>query len=146
MRCTSPVVAPKIVVNNRVHAGEDSSSADGVVAEIVGNGGHAIAEYSDVEDPHSGDELLAEALNNFGRLDCLIANAGILDNKTFRKLELAEIRHVMNINFMGTVNAVHPVFRHMVDQPGRQYCSSAHHRQVYLGSSACRHTRRPKRL
>ncbi len=108
----------RVVVNNRVHAGEPESSADRVVREIADAGGIAVAEYSDVENPEAGDKLLATALQNFGSLDCLIANAGIVENTTFQKLDLAQFRQVVEINLMGTVNVVHPAFCHMCEQQG----------------------------
>ncbi|MBT8079534.1 MAG: SDR family NAD(P)-dependent oxidoreductase [Gammaproteobacteria bacterium] len=105
----------RIVVNNRTHAGEAESSADRVVAEIVGKGGRAIADYGSVEDSEVGDRLLSAALSHFGRLDCLVANAGVIENSSFRKQTLAGIKEVLDINLTGTVNVVHPVFRHMCD-------------------------------
>ena len=107
-----------VVVNNRRHEGESESSADRVVAEIVGNGGSAVAEYSSVEDGQAGDNLLTVALNNFGRLDCLVANAGVSEGAPFRKQALDDFRRVMEINLMGTVNVVHPVFRYMCEAAG----------------------------
>ena len=108
----------KVVVNNRRHQGEQTSSADRVVREIVGAGGDATAEYSSVEAPAAGDALLACALENYGRLDCLIANAGVVENSSFRKQTLAQFRQVLEINLMGTVNVVHPVFRHLCEHGG----------------------------
>lgn len=108
----------RIVVNNRRHVGEQTSSADQVVNEIVSAGGKAIAEYSSVEGPAAGDKLLASALDNYGRLDCLIANAGVIENRSFRRQTLEQFREVLEINLMGTVNVVHPVFRHMCEHGG----------------------------
>jgi len=105
-----------VVVNNRRHEGEAASSADLVVAEIVNSGGKAVAEYSSVEESDSGDRLLASALESFGRLDWLIANAGIMEGRTFRRQTLPELRHHLDINLMGTINVVHPVFRHVCQQ------------------------------
>ncbi|MGB5629602.1 MAG: SDR family NAD(P)-dependent oxidoreductase, partial [Woeseiaceae bacterium] len=86
----------KVVVNNRSHAGEQKSSAERVVSEIEAAGGTAVAEFSSVEDPESGERLLAAALDNFGRLDSLIANAAIIENATFRKQSLVELRHSLD--------------------------------------------------
>lgn len=106
-----------VVVNNRRHEGETLSSADRVVDEIVNAGGKAVAEYSSVEDVDSGDKLLAVALENFGRLDGLVANAGVMESGgTFRKQSIASLREVLEINLMGTINVVHPVFRHFCEQ------------------------------
>jgi NAD(P)-dependent dehydrogenase (short-subunit alcohol dehydrogenase family) len=105
-----------VVVNNRGHAGEEQSSADSVVREIVDAGGTAIAEVSSVEEPAAGEKLLTTAIDNFGRLDCLIANAGISENKTFRKQTVEGLREILEINLFGTINIVHPVFRYMCEQ------------------------------
>ena len=108
----------KVVVNNRRHDGEEKSSADRVVDEIVKAGGSAVAEYSSVEDQTAGDKLLACAMDSFGRLDCLVANAGVTEGRSFRKQSLEEYREVLEINLMGTVNVVHPAFRHFCDHDG----------------------------
>ena len=106
----------RIVVNNRTHEGETDSSADRVVAEIVELGSAAVADYSSVEDSDAGERLLATALSEFGQLDSLVANAGVIENRSFYKQTLAGIKDVLDINLMGTVNVVHPVFRHMCDE------------------------------
>ncbi len=105
-----------VVVNNRSHAGEAQSSAKGVVAEITAAGGKAVAEYSDAEDPASGEKLLATALEAFGGLDGLVANAGVAEGTSFHKQTLAELRRTIEINLMGTVNVVHAVYQHMYQQ------------------------------
>lgn len=107
-----------VVVNNRRHEDEQTYSADRVVDEIVRAGGRAVAEYSSVEVPAAGDKLLARALEHYGHLDCLIANAGIIENRSFRKQTLEQFREVLEINLMGTVNVVHPVFRHLCEHGG----------------------------
>ena len=108
----------RIVVNNRAHAGEALSSAQAVVDEITAAGGSAVADHSSVENPDAGIALLECALGNFGRIDGLIANAGIMENRTFQKQTLDSLKHVLDINLMGTINVVHPVFRHMCDNGG----------------------------
>lgn len=107
-----------VIVNNRRHEGEREASADRVVEEIVSSGGSAVADYGSVEDTKAGERLLACALENFGRIDCLVANAGIIENSSFRKQTLQGLRDVLDINLMGTINVVHPVFRRMCDQHG----------------------------
>jgi NAD(P)-dependent dehydrogenase (short-subunit alcohol dehydrogenase family) len=103
-----------VIVNNRRHAGEEAgSSADGVVAEIVGDGGLAVADYGDASDPASGERMVSKALARFGRLDILIANAGISEAVAFRKQELDDFRHLMEVNFFGTLAVAHAAFRAM---------------------------------
>jgi len=105
-----------IVVNNRSHAGEAQSSAERVVAEIKAAGGRAVAEHSDAEDAQSGERLLHTALDHFGGLDGLVANAGVAEGTSFHKQTLAEFRRTVEINLMGTVNAVHAVYQHFYQQ------------------------------
>lgn len=105
-----------VVVNNRRHSEQSSSSADQVVSEITAAGGTAVAEYSSVEDPAAGENLLRLALDTFGRLDAVVANAGISEGCSFHKQSLEQFRQVIDINLMGTVNILHPAYRHMYEQ------------------------------
>ncbi len=114
-----------VIVNNRRHEGERESSADRVVEEIVSRGGNAVSDYSPVEEPDAGDRLLATALENFGRIDCLVANAGIIENRSFQKQTLRGLRDVVEINLMGTINVVHPIFRYMCGRRGGNIIVSA---------------------
>jgi len=106
----------KIVVNNRCHAGDTEASADRVVAEIQEIGGSAAAEYSSVENPEAGGRLLSSALETFGQLDALIANAGVSEGCSFHKQDMGDLRRVIEINLMGTANVLQPVFQHMYEQ------------------------------
>ena len=107
-----------VVVNNRRHSSEEQSSADLTVEEIVGCGGRAVAEYSSVESNDAGSNLLECALDNYGRIDAVIANAGISEHKSFRKQSLDEFRQVIEINLIGTANVLHPAFSHMYESGG----------------------------
>ena len=61
-------------------AGEDPSSevADAVVAEIAEAGGAAVAVADDISKMESGERLVATALDKYGRIDGVVAVAGIL--------------------------------------------------------------------
>jgi len=107
-----------VVVNNRRHSSEENSSADLVVEEIVGGGGRAVAEYSSVESNDAGKNLLDCALDNYGRIDAVIANAGISERKSFRKQSIDEFRRVIEINLIGTANVLHPAFSYMYENGG----------------------------
>lgn len=105
-----------VVVNNRRHPGEshDATSAARVVAEIRAEGGRAVAETSSVDAPDSGQRMVAAALDSFGRLDIVIANAAAPQAASFHKLTLAEFRAVFDVGFFGTlhlVQAAWPVLR-----------------------------------
>lgn len=103
----------RVVVNNRRHAGETASSADRVAEQIRAAGGKAVAEYSAVERHDSGERLLEAALQNYGKLDALVANAGISERRSFHKQALEDVHKVIDINLNGTINILHPAFRYM---------------------------------
>lgn len=108
----------RVVVNNRSHAGEETASADRVVAEIRDAGGEAVADYSEITAAGSGERLLALALDTWGRLDAHIANAGVSEGRSFHKQSPEEFRQNFEVNLYGTVNVLHPLYRHLYRQGG----------------------------
>ncbi|HEX8661376.1 MAG TPA: SDR family NAD(P)-dependent oxidoreductase, partial [Brevundimonas sp.] len=107
-----------VVVNDLgVHVdgnGRSSAAADAVVAEITAAGGRAIADGASVTDDEGVQRLVAHTLAAFGRIDVLVANAGILRDKTFAKMELADFAAVLDVHLLGTVKplkAVWPLMR-----------------------------------
>ena len=64
-------------------AGASTSAADKVVQEIKSVGGIAVANYDSVE---FGEKIIQTAIDNFGRVDIVINNAGILRDKSFVKM------------------------------------------------------------
>lgn len=106
----------RLVVNNRCHATDTVRSADAVAREIAAAGGEAVADYSDAGDPGCGEQLLARALEQFGRLDIVIANAGVSEATSFHKQSLQEFRDIVEINLMGTAHLLHPTFAHLYRQ------------------------------
>ncbi len=108
----------KVVVNDLGGAvdgsGGSSAAADQVVAEIKAAGGEAIADGASVADDAGAVNMVKRAMDAFGRVDILIANAGILRDKSFAKMELADFQAVMDVHLMGTVKplkAAWPIMR-----------------------------------
>lgn len=101
-----------VVVNNRDRTG--TSPASSVVEEIVAAGGRAIAHHGAVEEPGSGEMMIDLACSHFGRLDALICNAGIQHWRDFAKLEIAEMRRLMDINLWGTILPVKAAWPEML--------------------------------
>jgi len=60
----------------------DTAPADAVVAEIVAAGGQAVASYASVASPDEAASIVQRALDAFGRVDVVVANAGILRGKS----------------------------------------------------------------
>ena len=108
----------RVVVNDLGAAldgsGGSSAAADQVVAEIRAAGGEAIADGGSVSDDAGAANLVRRAVDSFGRLDILIANAGILRDKSFGKMALADFEAVLQVHLMGTAKpllAAWPIMR-----------------------------------
>jgi NAD(P)-dependent dehydrogenase (short-subunit alcohol dehydrogenase family) len=88
----------KIVINDL-----DQAMADKVADEIRGNGGEALAIAGSVTDEKAMAAMVEKTMSAWGRVDILINNAGILRDKSFAKMELADFRLVLDVHLMGAV-------------------------------------------
>ncbi len=57
-----------------------------MVAEIKKNGGEAVASYDSVAEWDSAHRIVQTAMDTFGRIDCVVNNAGILRDIIFHKI------------------------------------------------------------
>lgn len=96
--------------------GGSSEAAQKVVAEITEAGGSAIANGASVTDDAGVAHLVKQTMDAFGRIDILIANAGILRDKSFSKMEIQDFEAVMAVHVMGTVKPAKAVWQIMRDQ------------------------------
>ena len=96
--------------------GGEASPADTMVAEIVAAGGSAVAEYSSVAEPTAGEAIVQKALDEYGRIDILINNAGILRDKSFHNLEWENLDAVLDVHLKGAFYVTRPAFRVMREQ------------------------------
>ncbi len=94
-------------------SGGGSEAAQAVVREIEATGGRAIANGSSVTDDAGVARMVDEALQAFGRIDLLVANAGILRDRSFAKMTLADMETVVGVHLMGTWKPLHAVWPHM---------------------------------
>ena len=110
----------KVVVNDLGGSvdgsGGSSAAADAVVAEIKAAGGEAISNGSSVTDDAGVALMIKQAMDAWGRIDILINNAGILRDKSFSKMEMADFELVVNVHLMGTVKPVKAVWEIMKEQ------------------------------
>lgn len=109
-----------VVVNDlggdRHGAGGGTSMADGVVEEIIADGGQAVAHYGSVTDDDAAASMVKTAVDTFGRLDILINNAGILRDKSFKKMTDDEWDIVIDVHLRGTYLVTKHAWQQMIEQ------------------------------
>ena len=101
----------KVVVNDLSNA-----DAQAVADEIRSNGGKAIGVACNVADNVQVGDMVQQALDEWGRIDILINNAGILRDKTFHKMSMEDFRLVLDVHLMGAVHCTKAVWGRMRDQ------------------------------
>jgi NAD(P)-dependent dehydrogenase (short-subunit alcohol dehydrogenase family) len=110
----------KVVVNDlggaRDGSGGSASAAQAVVDEIRAAGGQAMANAASVTDFDAVQAMVQQAMDAWGRVDVLVNNAGILRDKTFAKMDLADFRLVLDVHLMGAVHCTKAVWAHMMAQ------------------------------
>jgi NAD(P)-dependent dehydrogenase (short-subunit alcohol dehydrogenase family) len=95
----------KIVVNDlggSVDGSGKSDAADLVVEEIRAAGGDAVANKDSVSDREGAKRIVETAVKEYGTVDILINNAGILRDKSFKKMTLDEWDLVVNVHLNGS--------------------------------------------
>lgn len=96
----------KVVVNDLGGAvdgtGGSAKAADQVVAEIKSKGGEAVANHDSVSDAGGAARIVQSATDAWGRVDVLVNNAGILRDKTFAKMEIADFDTVVDVHLLGS--------------------------------------------
>jgi len=104
------------VVVNDLAGRDDGTGARAVADEIRRHGGQALAVFGDVTRFEDMQDMAAQTLAAWSRIDILINNAGILRDKTFAKMSLDEFRQVLDVHVMGTVHATKAVWSQMHEQ------------------------------
>jgi len=97
-------------------SGGGSEAANRVVEEIKAAGGEAIANGSSVTDDTGVQRMVEDAMGAWGRIDILVANAGILRDKTFAKMEIGDFQVVVDVHLFGTVKPAKAVWEIMRNQ------------------------------
>jgi NAD(P)-dependent dehydrogenase (short-subunit alcohol dehydrogenase family) len=104
----------RVVVNNRKREPEGTpGSADLTVAAIRERGGTAVANHDPVDDPDSGEGMVRQALETFGRLDIAVPNAAISPERTVQRMPLDHFREVMDVNFFGGLHLTRAALPHL---------------------------------
>lgn len=90
--------------------------ADDVAAEILRAGGKAVANHASVISPEGAATVVAAAINEFGRVDTLVNNAGILDARPFEEVTLESLEKHLGVHVRGTFLMCKAAWPHMVAQ------------------------------
>jgi len=96
--------------------GKDITVAEDVVGEIRAARGIAVADTSDVSDPAGAAALIDKALDAFGRIDAVIANAGIHAAAPFEDTRLEDFVHQWRIHCGGTITVTQAAWPHFKAQ------------------------------
>jgi NAD(P)-dependent dehydrogenase (short-subunit alcohol dehydrogenase family) len=110
----------KVVINDPGGStdgkGGSSAVADKVVEEIKAAGGQAVANYDSVADFKGAQSIVKTAIDKFGKIDIVVANAGILRDKSFAKMDMEDFDIVVKVHLMGTAYVTKAAWQHLVDQ------------------------------
>jgi NAD(P)-dependent dehydrogenase (short-subunit alcohol dehydrogenase family) len=111
----------KVVVNDLGGArdgtgGGSANMADQVVDEIKAAGGEAVANYDGVDTAAGGENIVKTAVDAFGKIDIVIANAGILRDRAFHNIEEEDWDKIFAVHVKGSFNVIQPAFRLMRQQ------------------------------
>lgn len=104
----------KVVVNdaggNLDGGGADDGPAQQVVAEITAAGGEAVACSASVATRDGGQEIIQTAVDDFGRIDILIHNAGNVRRGSLKEMSYEDFDAVLDVHLRGAFHVVRPAF------------------------------------
>jgi len=101
--------------------GADQGPAEEVVSLIRGEGGKAIVNGASVADPAGAASIIEDAVKAFGRIDGVVNNAGILRDRIFHKMSIADWDQVINVHLNGSFYVSKAAASHFKDQGSGSY-------------------------
>lgn len=96
--------------------GEATDPADQVVSEIEATGGVALANHDSVATVEGGESMVAAAVEEFGRIDAVVHNAGVLRDRSLSRMTPEEVEVVLDVHLRGGFHVTLPAFRRMKEQ------------------------------
>src|SRR5712664_2020722 len=103
----------KVVVNDVGRSG-DEPAAQKVADEIAAAGGQAVANTDSVAEPAAAAHIVQTAMDSFGRIDCVVNNAGIVRDRFFFNMSIDEWKAVVDVHLNGSfyvARAAAPYFK-----------------------------------
>jgi len=94
----------------------DLDGAQPVVDEITAAGGIAVVNSDSVSDVAGGQNMVDQAVEEFGRIDIVVNNAGILRDKAFHNQSIETWQAVIDVHLTGSFNVTLPAYRLMREQ------------------------------
>ena len=121
-----------------VNYNSGSDGADAVVAEIRASGAQAIAVQGNVSNEPAVTEMFDAVVGAFGRIDILVANAGVQKDAAIAEMTLADWQTVLDVNLTGQFLCVREAVRRFMHQErsqvsrarGKIICMSSVHQQI----------------
>jgi NAD(P)-dependent dehydrogenase (short-subunit alcohol dehydrogenase family) len=104
----------KVVVSGRGSSVDEAELR--VVDEINSAGGQAMLGVASVTDRAAVNAMVRSVLNQWGRIDILINNAGFVRDRAFAKCDLDDFQSVLDVHLMGSVNCTKAVWNSMLEQ------------------------------
>ena len=98
-----------VVVNYR----SAQQAASAIVADIVRNGGKAVAVAGDVSKAADAHALIEAALGHYGRLDILVNNSGIYEFVPIQDVTDEHFHRHFNVNVLGLLLTTREALKHM---------------------------------
>ncbi len=109
-----------VVVNDRggsmAGGGADAGPASEVVDEIVAAGGVAVADAHDVSGEDGARALVATAVEQFGRIDAIVNNAGIIRWMRFPEADIDNVESHLAVHLGGSFHTARAAWPHFVEQ------------------------------
>lgn len=111
----------RVIVNDVSKSPEGVSAAQTVVDQIKAAGGEAAASTDSVAEWESGNRIVQAALDHFGRIDCVVNNAGIVRDRFFFNMSPEEWRTVIDVHLNGSFFVARAAAPHFKQQSSGAY-------------------------
>ncbi|WP_137920841.1 SDR family NAD(P)-dependent oxidoreductase [Hydrogenophaga sp. 2FB] len=109
-----------VVVNDVGAMVDGQASAEDPAQELVdtirAEGGAAVVSRDSVAERAGADRIVEAAIDSFGRIDCVVNNAGILRDHIFHQLSHEDFEAVLRVHLFGSFNVSHAAVAHFRQQ------------------------------